>query len=342
MPIQTGTDTAKTRRTLKAGDQSVDYFSIAAASEAGLGDFSRLPASLKVVLENMLRFEDGGKTVSTDDIRAFAEWADKSGKNPREIAGEIAATLKDHPMVLSAEVAGPGFINMTLTDATWRAELAAIHGDAADYGRSQLGQGVTVNVAKISGGSALNVVADTAIVRFNVRVPDPEAAEWTRAQIQDLTSRSPIEGATVHLHGGFTRPPKPMDAAQTELFEAVRQAGELLNQTLRWEPSGGVCEGNNLHAAGLPYIVVLTDPTTGGVTASYAMLGDIQIAEPNALIGFAGQRVIESTIREKLPEGFQRAEYLLDHGMLDMVVHRSELRDTLARVIGYLRPRAAA
>ena len=118
-------------------------------------------------------------------------------------------------------------------------------------------EGVTVNVAKISGGSALNVVADTAIVRFNVRVPDPEAAEWTRAQIQDLTSRSPIEGATVHLHGGFTRPPKPMDAAQTELFEAVRQAGELLNQTLRWQPSGGVCEGNNLHAAGLPNIDTL-------------------------------------------------------------------------------------
>ena len=75
-----------------------------------------------------------------------------------------------------------------------------------------------------------------------------------------------------------------------------------------------------LHDAGLPYIVVLTDPTTGGVTASYAMLGDVQIAEPGALIGFAGQRVIEQTIREKLPEGFQRAEYLLDHGMLDMVV----------------------
>ena len=97
-----------------------------------------------------------------------------------------------------------------------------------------------------------------------------------------------------------------------------------------------------LHDAGLPYIVVLTDPTTGGVTASYAMLGDIQISEPNALIGFAGQRVIESTIREKMPEGFQRAEYLLDHGMLDMVVHCSQLREALARVIGYLTPRAAA
>lgn len=97
-----------------------------------------------------------------------------------------------------------------------------------------------------------------------------------------------------------------------------------------------------LHDAGLPYIVVLTDPTTGGVTASYAMLGDIQIAEPNALIGFAGQRVIEQTIREKLPEGFQRAEYLLAHGMLDMVTPRADLRKTLADLIDYLCVKKAA
>src|SRR6202008_2996791 len=97
-----------------------------------------------------------------------------------------------------------------------------------------------------------------------------------------------------------------------------------------------------LRAAGLPYIVVLTDPTTGGVPASYAMLGDIQIAEPNALIGFAGQRVIETTIREKLPEGFQRAEYLLAHGMLDMVVHRSDLRARLGLLLDYLSPRKKA
>ncbi|MGE5564400.1 MAG: acetyl-CoA carboxylase, carboxyltransferase subunit beta [Bacillota bacterium] len=95
-----------------------------------------------------------------------------------------------------------------------------------------------------------------------------------------------------------------------------------------------------LKEAGLPYIVVLTDPTTGGVTASYAMLGDIQIAEPGALIGFAGQRVIEQTIREKLPEGFQRAEYLLEHGMIDMVVSRGDLRETLAKLISYLVPEA--
>lgn len=89
-----------------------------------------------------------------------------------------------------------------------------------------------------------------------------------------------------------------------------------------------------LKEANLPYIVVLTDPTTGGVTASYAMLGDIQIAEPNALICFAGPRVIEQTIREKLPEGFQRSEYLLEHGMLDRVTHRRDLRNEL---IGILR-----
>jgi acetyl-CoA carboxylase carboxyl transferase subunit beta len=89
--------------------------------------------------------------------------------------------------------------------------------------------------------------------------------------------------------------------------------------------------------AGLPFIVVLTDPTTGGVTASFAMLGDVQIAEPGALIGFAGQRVIEQTVREKLPEGFQRAEYLHEHGIVDMVVKRTELKATLARLISLLR-----
>jgi acetyl-CoA carboxylase carboxyl transferase subunit beta len=87
-----------------------------------------------------------------------------------------------------------------------------------------------------------------------------------------------------------------------------------------------------LREAHKPYIVVLTNPTTGGVTASYAMLGDVHIAEPGALIGFAGPRVIEQTIREKLPDGFQRAEYLKEHGLVDMVVHRHELRGTLARL----------
>jgi acetyl-CoA carboxylase carboxyl transferase subunit beta len=88
-----------------------------------------------------------------------------------------------------------------------------------------------------------------------------------------------------------------------------------------------------LKAAGLPFISVLTDPTTGGVTASFAMLGDINMAEPRALIGFAGPRVIEQTIRQKLPDGFQRSEYLLEHGMVDMIVSRQEMKDRLAQVL---------
>jgi len=93
---------------------------------------------------------------------------------------------------------------------------------------------------------------------------------------------------------------------------------------------------DRLKEAGLPYIVVLTNPTTGGVTASYAMLGDVHIAEPGALIGFAGPRVIEQTIREKLPDGFQRAEYLMEHGMVDMVVSRLEMKKTVANLLKIL------
>lgn len=97
---------------------------------------------------------------------------------------------------------------------------------------------------------------------------------------------------------------------------------------------------DQLHEAGLPYIVVLTDPTYGGVSASYAMLGDIQIGEPGAKIGFAGPRVTEKTIREALPENYQRAEFLLEHGMIDMVVHRHDLRATLSRVVHLMMRRA--
>jgi acetyl-CoA carboxylase carboxyl transferase subunit beta len=97
-----------------------------------------------------------------------------------------------------------------------------------------------------------------------------------------------------------------------------------------------VLAADEVKEAGLPFIVVLTDPTTGGVSASFAMLGDIAVAEKGAVIGFAGARVIEETIREKLPPGFQRAEYLRDHGMVDIVVHRHQLRDTLIRVVSML------
>ena len=91
-----------------------------------------------------------------------------------------------------------------------------------------------------------------------------------------------------------------------------------------------------LHEAALPYIAVITDPTTGGVTASYAMLGDVNLAEPGALIGFAGPRVIGETIRQELPKGFQRSEFLLTHGMVDCVVDRRELKETLAALLGHM------
>jgi acetyl-CoA carboxylase carboxyl transferase subunit beta len=97
-----------------------------------------------------------------------------------------------------------------------------------------------------------------------------------------------------------------------------------------------------LHDVGLPYIVVMTDPTSGGVMASYATLGDVQLAEPRATLAFTGRRVIENTIREKLPDNFQTSEYLLDHGMLDMIVARADLRSTLSRLLGYLTPQKAA
>ncbi len=96
-----------------------------------------------------------------------------------------------------------------------------------------------------------------------------------------------------------------------------------------------------LDDAKLPYISVLTDPTTGGVTASYAMLGDLNIAEPGALIGFAGPRVIEQTIRQKLPEGFQTSEFLVQHGMLDAVVHRKEMKSYISRALDFMSPKAA-
>ena len=93
---------------------------------------------------------------------------------------------------------------------------------------------------------------------------------------------------------------------------------------------------SRLHDARLPFISILTDPTTGGVTASFAMLGDVILAEPKALIGFAGPRVIEQTIRQKLPKGFQRSEFLLEHGMVDMVLDRREMRDAIIRVLDFM------
>ncbi|MDE2181784.1 MAG: acetyl-CoA carboxylase carboxyltransferase subunit beta [Alphaproteobacteria bacterium] len=139
------------------------------------------------------------------------------------------------------------------------------------------------------------------------------------------------------------------------LIEAMRAAAEEGRPFILFVASGGarMQEGvlslmqlprvtiavDMLREAGVPYIVVLTDPTTGGVSASYGMLGDVHIAEPNALIGFAGQRVTANAVREQLPEGYQRAEFLLEHGMIDMVVHRHKMRETLSRLCHLLMKR---
>jgi glutamate carboxypeptidase len=117
--------------------------------------------------------------------------------------------------------------------------------------------GVTVNVARIDGGAPLNMVPDVAVLRFNARIPDADAEAWLMAGIKEALAEGRGDGLDAELHGGITRKPKPFVPAQQRLFEAVRDAGALIGQSLDWAPSGGVCEGNNLFAAGLPGIDTL-------------------------------------------------------------------------------------
>ena len=118
-------------------------------------------------------------------------------------------------------------------------------------------EGVTVNVARIDGGAPLNQVPDVAVVRFNLRLPDAPSGEWALAEFDRIVASAFEEGITAELHGGLTRPPKPFVPAQQTLFEAAREAAQTLGQSLDWQPSGGVCEGNNLFAAGCPGIDTL-------------------------------------------------------------------------------------
>ncbi len=191
-------------------------------------------------------------------------------------------------------------------------------------------------------------------------------------RIKEARSKTGRDDAMVVAHGDVGGVPTVMAALDfgfmggsmgiavgDAIIAAARKAVDLRAPLVVLTSSGGARMQEGIHSlmqmarttvaveevreAGLPYIVILCDPTTGGVSASFAMLGDIQIAEPGAVIGFAGQRVIEQTIRETLPEGFQRAEYLLEHGMVDMVVPRTELAATLGRVINLLmRPVAGS
>lgn len=117
--------------------------------------------------------------------------------------------------------------------------------------------GVTLNLARIDGGAPLNMVPDVAVARFNVRLPDPEARAWIEAEIAKAVAATEADGITAHLHGGFTRPPKPFTPVQQTLFAKAREVGALIGQSLTWVSSGGVCEGNNLYAAGVPNIDTL-------------------------------------------------------------------------------------
>lgn len=128
---------------------------------------------------------------------------------------------------------------------------------AALHGLNGQREGVTINIGRIDGGGPLNVVPPSAVLRFNIRVPDADAADWCIARLAEILEAVRAQDLALDLHGGFTRPPKPVDPAQRRLLEAVREVGALVGQSIAWRASGGVCEGNNLHAAGLPNIDTL-------------------------------------------------------------------------------------
>jgi glutamate carboxypeptidase len=153
--------------------------------------------------------------------------------------------------------------------------------------------GVTLNVARIDGGAPLNMVPEAAVVRFNVRFPDADAAAWVQAAIRAAVDAAHSDGISLHLHGGVTRPAKPMNTAQTRLFEAVRDVGSLIGQPIAWKPSGGVCEGNNLFASGLPNIDTLG--VRGGDIHS-----DAEFAWPES---FAERAQLSALILMKLADG---------------------------------------
>jgi len=168
---------------------------------------------------------------------------------------------------LASERKGSGNFHIRVTGRTAHAGRAFDEGRNAITAAARIAgalddlngrrEGVTVNIARIDGGSPLNVVPDIAVVRFNVRFPDAQAAAWLEAGIRGAMEAGEGDGLVVSQHGGFTRPAKPFNAAQTELFCKVKLVGALLGQDIAWKPSGGVCEGNNLFAAGLPNVDTL-------------------------------------------------------------------------------------
>lgn len=169
------------------------------------------------------------------------------------------------------------------------ASRLAVHLDGLNGQR----EGVTLNVARIDGGAPLNMVPQAAVVRFNIRFPDAEAAAWVQGAIGAAVKAAHSDGISLHLHGAVTRPAKPMNLAQTRLFEAVRDVGGLIGQSIAWKPSGGVCEGNNLFASGLPNIDTLG--VRGGDIHS-----DAEFAWPDS---FAERAQLSALILMKLADG---------------------------------------
>lgn len=232
----------------------------------------------------------GGISVMLAALRAMEAHPAKANIGYRVLLSpdEEIGSLASGPLL--AELAGQGHVGLTYEPAMAGGALAAerkgsgnfhvvVRGRAAHAGRefakgrnaiaaaadlavrlvAANGQrdGVTLNVARIDGGGPLNVVPDRAVLRFNIRLPDAAAADWALAFVKQAVAATAADGIEAHLHGGFTRPAKPFNAAQQTLFGAVKEAGALLGQEITWASSGGVCEGNNLFAAGLPNVDTL-------------------------------------------------------------------------------------
>jgi len=237
---------------------------------------------------------------------------------------EMSYTCKtcDHHFRISAAK----YVSLLIDDGTWQETDHSVR--SADplefvdtrpykarlqeaYSRTELPDAVTTGTGKVKGQSISFGCMNFGFIGGSMGSVVGE--KFTRAAHRAIRDKMPF--VFISASGGAR-----MQEAALSLMQMAKTSAAL----------------SEMAEAGLPYISILTDPTTGGVSASYAMLGDIIIAEPKALIGFAGPRVIEQTIRRKLPEGFQRSEFLLEHGFVDMVVHREELKDTLARVLGHL------
>jgi glutamate carboxypeptidase len=227
----------------------------------------------------------GGLSVMLAALEAFEGFAGKDALGYRVLLSPDEELGSPASRALLAELGRLGHVGLTYEPALGDGALAAarkgsgnfhvlIQGRAAHAGRdfasgrnavasaARLGarladlngvrEGVTLNLAKLDGGGPLNVVPDTAVLRFNVRAPRPADLEWAEAEIEAAVAASQVDGLVARLFGGFTRPPKPFVDAQRRLFEAIARTGALIGQEVSWKASGGVCEGNNLFAAGLP------------------------------------------------------------------------------------------